>query len=78
MKQSEIQVGKVYHNGKEKWHYSERKVIDSGPHLLLYSSQENTDCLRYKVVQGYRLGEEGNITRRQFASWAKAEVKEAP
>ena len=75
MKKAQIELGGIYHNGKEKWRYSERQVIGIGPEFLLYSGQENTDCLRYKVIQGYRLGEDGNITRQQFARWAKGKVK---
>jgi hypothetical protein len=43
MKKAQIELGKIYHNGKERWYYQERRVIDVGPHLLLYSGQENPD-----------------------------------
>lgn len=78
MKQSEIQVGKTYSNGKKGRFYQERKIIAEGPDYILYSGQENRDCIRFKVIIGsYKLypGVEGNMTRLSFAHWAKEVIE---
>lgn len=78
MKQSEIIVGGVYSNGKSGRFYQERKVIAEGPEYILYSGQENADCIRFRVIKSsYKLypGAEGNMTRQSFARWAKERIE---
>lgn len=75
MKKSEIKVGVTYHNGKTGRFYSERMVIAEGPEYLLYDVQEDHDCIRYRVVKGRDVGEEGNMTRTAFARWARGIVE---
>lgn len=77
MKKSEIMVGKIYSNGKGRI----RKVIAAGAEFKLYNSQEETDNLRYEVIndgtkKNSTAGTQGNITRAAFASWAKDQVSE--
>lgn len=76
MKKSAIEVGKSYTDGKGNI----RRVIGAGPEFVLYSGQENHDCLRYVVIAKKRgphlIGEKHNSTRESFASWAKEEIAE--
>ncbi|WP_049869577.1 hypothetical protein [Paenibacillus sp. D9] len=77
MKKTEIEVGKVYHNGKEGRWYIEREVLAAGPEYKSYPSQMETDCLQYRVVnkggtKGAWMAE--NCTRASLAGWAKGEV----
>lgn len=78
MKKSEIQVGKIYHNGKEGRHYQERHIMDDGPQYKGYFGQEDTDCVQYRVI---RKGDKpvdgpiGTMTRQSMANWAAGEVQ---
>ena len=77
MKKSEVMVGGVYSNGKGRV----RKVIAEGPEYVLYDGQTETDNLRYEIIndgskKNRTAGEQGNITRTAFASWAKEKVEE--
>lgn len=76
MKRDALQVGKSYTDGRG----NVRHIIGSGPAFKLYSSQADTDCLRYrqeaKVSGPNLLGHEYNSTRTSFAAWAKSEVHE--
>jgi hypothetical protein len=74
MKKSEIVLGGHYSNGKEGRGHSVRKVIDEGPQYKLYSAVTDTDCIRYRVIEGRGKGREGNMTRAAFAAWAKERV----
>lgn len=81
MKKAKIEVGQVYTNGKGTF----RKVTGAGPDFLLYTGQEDVDCLEYEawvtLSKGIRrkpsTGFGGatlyhfHITRSSFASWAK-------
>lgn len=75
MKKGQIHVGKTYHNGKQGRFYAERKVIAAGPEYILYSGQEDLDCLRYLQVKGNNQGVCSNTTRTSFANWAKGEAE---
>ena len=70
MKKSEIKLGSIYSDGKG----NVREIVGVGPYLL-YPGQENTDCVRYKLVAKrlgpYPVGAERNCTRQSFATWAK-------
>lgn len=70
MKKSEIKLGRVFTDGKG----NVREIVGVGPYLL-YDGQQNTDCVRYKIITKKRgphsVGAERNSTRISFASWAK-------
>lgn len=75
MRKSEIIVGKTYGNGKGR----ARKVIAEGVEYVLYDGQGETDNLRYEIIhdgskKNRTAGEQGNITRTSFATWAKEEI----
>ena len=74
MKKSEIVVGGIYNNGMGDKRHQARQVIAEGPEYVLYSGQEDTDCIRYRIVTHVRLDQEGNMTRARFAAWAKRRV----
>lgn len=76
MKKAEIVKGGVYSNGKGRI----RKVVAVGAEYVLYDGQAETDNLRYEVVhdeskKNRTAGEQGNITRTSFASWAKEKME---
>ncbi|WP_442637776.1 hypothetical protein [Rossellomorea marisflavi] len=76
MRKSEITLGGVYSNGKGRV----RKVVAEGAEYVLYDSQEETDNLRYEIIHdgsknNRTAGQQGNITRSSFASWAKDKVE---
>ena len=76
MKKSEIVVNGIYSNGKGRL----RKVVAEGSEYVLYGSQTETDNLRYEVLndgtkKNKTAGEQGNITRASFATWAKERVE---
>jgi len=75
MKKSEIKLGSIYTNGRGNI----REIVGVGPYLL-YSGQEDTDCVRYKLLaksSGPNLvGSERNCTKQSFATWAKELVSE--
>lgn len=76
MRKSEITLGGVYSNGKGRV----RKVVAEGAEYVLYDSQEETDNLRYEIIHdgsksNRTAGQQGNITRSSFASWAKEKVE---
>ena len=70
MKKSEIKLGSIYSDGKGNI----RKIVGVGPYLL-YPGQENTDCVRYKLIAKrlgpHLVGSEQNCTKQSFATWAK-------
>lgn len=71
MKPHEIEVGKIYHNGKEgPRSYSARKVVATN---VRYSSF--TDGVKFMQVEGRYKGEESVISMPSFATWAKGEVQ---
>lgn len=75
MKKSEIEIGKLYSNGRGRI----RKVIDIGPQYKCYAGQENDECLRYEIVQdgtkkNRDTGKQCNMTLASFAAWAKEEA----
>jgi hypothetical protein len=74
-KDFEIEIGGVYADGKG----GEREVIGIGPEFKLYGSQENEDCLRYKLTAKkrgpYPVGSERNCTTVAFRSWCKKRIK---
>ncbi len=75
MKKSEIQVGRKYTDGKG----NVREVTAEGRQFSLFSSQEDSDCLQYKLIAKKRgpflVGTLCNCTRTAFAAWAKKEVE---
>lgn len=76
MKKSEIVVGGVYSNGKGRI----RKIVAEGPEYMLYDGQTEADNLRYEIVndgtkKNKSAGEQGNITRTSFATWAKERIQ---
>lgn len=76
MRKSEITLGGVYSNGKGRI----RKVVAEGAEYVLYDSQEETDNLRYEIINdgsknNRTAGQQANITRSSFASWAKEKVE---
>ena len=75
MKKSEIMVGRIYTNGKGAY----RKVLSAGSNFPLFSGQFDHDTLRYAQVierkAGLIRGDNSNITRASFASWAKSELR---
>lgn len=77
MKKSEIKLGGIYSNGKSGRYYQEREIIGEGAEFVLYHGQEETDNIRYRVVNGKNghAEKEGNMTRSSFATWAKNIVK---
>jgi hypothetical protein len=74
-KDFKIEVGGVYSDEKG----GEREVIGIGPEFKLYDSQENEDCLRYKLTAKkrgpYPVGYEGNCTTAAFRSWCKKRIE---
>lgn len=77
MKKTTIELGKCYTDGKG----AIRKVIGMGPQFKSFLSQEDTDCVRYKLLAKKRgphaVNSENNTTRTAFAAWAKSEVLES-
>lgn len=76
MKKSEIEIGKMYSNGRGRV----RKVVDIGPKYKLYEGQESTENLRYEVVRdgtkkNRTAGEQHNMTLAAFAFCAKESVE---
>ncbi len=75
MRISEIEFGKAYTDNKG----GVRLVIGEGPDYVLYSSQWDRNCLRYRLLEKKRgpfpVGSERNCTRNSFAKWA---VEECP
>jgi hypothetical protein len=70
---NEIEVGKVYHNGKEgPRSYSARKVLAQN---VKYSGFN--DGVRFEQIEGRYKGEITVISMPSFASWAKGEVENA-
>ena len=71
MKKEEIKKGKSCTDGKG----NVREVLDCGPQFRSYSSQNDNDTLKYKLIAKKRgpdrLGDIKNCTRASFASWAK-------
>ncbi|MGX9980754.1 hypothetical protein [Methylobacterium fujisawaense] len=84
MKRSEISAGGIYSNGKQGRHRAVRRVLDMGPQYKLYSSQEDTDCLSYAIVEGRREHLDHGTTpggqqikystTASFAAWAKERI----
>ncbi len=81
MKKSEIKVGRRYRDNK----HMVREVVAEGPQYVLYPSQDESDCLRFRVVAKPKhrfgggsliVGREYNCTRASFAAWAKEDVTE--
>ena len=74
-KDFKIEVGGVYSDEKG----GEREVIGIGPEFKLYDSQENEDCLRYKLTAKkrgpYPVGSERNCTTAAFRSWCKKRIE---
>ena len=73
MKVSEIEVEKIYTNGKNR--ESQRVVlkIEENPH---YYDDPPVPCVFFKGIKGKYVGLESWITLKSFAKWAKAEVQE--
>jgi hypothetical protein len=74
---TDIQVGHRYTDGKGQI----REVVARGPQFVLFRGQQDTDCLRYRLVaqasrsySTFKVGEEYNCTVRSFAAWVKEEV----
>lgn len=76
MKTREIRVGKTYTDNKD----NVRRVVDQGPHCVLFPAQSDTDCVRYLIVKKKRgpnkVGDLYNTTRNSFARWAKQEASD--
>jgi hypothetical protein len=75
LKKAEIVVGGFYSNGKGRI----RKVVAEGPEYVLYEGQASTNNLRYEIIndgtkKNRTVGEQGNITRTAFATWAKERI----
>lgn len=76
MKKSDIEIGKVYSNGKGRT----RKVVAMGQQYKLYDGQGSTENLRYEVARdgttkNRTAGEQHNMTVAAFSSWAKEIVE---
>lgn len=76
MKKGEIEVGKLYSNGRGRI----RKVDDIGSQYKCYEGQESTENLRYEIVQdgtkkNREAGKQRNMTLAAFATWAKVLVE---
>lgn len=74
MKKSEILIGSTYCNGKGRT----RKVVEFGK-FLLYPGQMDFDCVRYEIVsdgtkKNKAKGNKSEMTRTDFASWAKEKL----
>lgn len=65
----EIEVGKVYSNGKIGRHWSMRKVIDEGR-----DDYANQDYVIFKQIAGQDKKRSDCVTRQEFAAWAKYEM----
>ena len=65
-----IVLGHCYSNGGFGDDWSVRKVVDASP-----SDDPERDMLVYKVVAGRNLRSSGVATRRDFAHWARHEVR---
>lgn len=76
MKSELIKVGVAYSNG----HGAIRLVTDEGPKYASSVSQQDTNCVQFRlVVRGRSIDREGSIgqcTRTAFASWARMPVAE--
>jgi hypothetical protein len=74
MKKTDIQINKKYTDNKG----NVREVIGVGSDFKLYNTQQNDDCVRYRVVAKKKgpnmIGDCCNSTRISFANWAKTEV----
>jgi hypothetical protein len=73
MKKADIEKSRVYSDGK----LGLREVVDQGPQYNTYSRTSDDDCLRYRVLNAHSaldVGQESNMTRGAFATWAKHEI----
>lgn len=73
MKKADIGKSRVYSDGK----LGLREVVDQGPQYNTYSRTSDDDCLRYRVLNAHSaldVGQESNMTRTAFATWAKHEI----
>lgn len=73
MKKSDIQVGKIYSNGKQERHYAERKVLE------IKVDDAGILRVKYQHIRGYKHWCYDDITSCSidgFAAWAKNEVGE--
>ena len=71
MMTKDIVLNGIYENKQGQ----QRQIIAEGPQYVLYSSQMETDNIRYRVIRRSKLskqtvGTEGNMTRSSFAAWA--------
>ena len=76
MKKTDIKLGRMFTDGVGNI----RKIVGVGPYIL-YDGQQNTDCVRYKLIAKrlgpYSVGSERNCTRQAFAAWAKKLVSKS-
>ncbi len=66
----QIRLGRFYCNGQFGPHWSARQVIDESP-----SSNPDKDTLIYMTVAGEHRRSAGTCTRREFAAWARHEIR---
>jgi hypothetical protein len=73
MKIQEIKLNGIYTDGKG----NVREIVSEGE-FKLYSSQKETDCLRYKLVKKFKgpgtVNCYYNATRKHFAKWAQSKI----
>lgn len=72
MKASDIEIGRVYYDGK----LGLRRVVDEGEHCNRYDAPPGTDCVAYEVLHARLQDPRAHhaSTRANFGLWAKGRV----